>query len=41
MLASVSVLHLGVLVAQERVDRPEIDATPKRVRPLFGHREEG
>ena len=36
----VSALHLEVLVAQERVDRPEIDATPKLVCPFLGHREE-
>ena len=36
----VSALHLEVLVAQERVDRPEVDATPKLVRPFLGHRKE-
>ena len=36
----VSALHLKVLVLEERVDRPEVDAAPKPVRPLLGHREE-
>ena len=34
----VSALHLEMLVAQERLDRPGIDPTPKFVRPLLGHR---